>query len=267
ADAPRAVGVAVPGNGPAGPDGGGYVAHQFLADALDHDGVGLGHLQLDALGGRHFHRVGKAEAEAQLLALQGRPVPHAFQHQGAAEPFGHPGHHVGDEAAGQPVHGAGLRAVVLALQLDGVALHRHGQGGVHLAAQLALGALHPDFLAGRLNLDTGGYGNGILAHSRHASDLLPNVADDSAADAFLAGLAVAHQAPRGGKYGDAQAPQHAGNLILLGIIPQAGAAYPAQTGDDPLLAGPVLQVQPEHALLVIIDPLEVVNEALFLQNL
>src|SRR5690606_34653200 len=115
--------------------------------------------------------------------------------------------------------------------------------------------------------DTGGYGNGILAHSRHASDLLPNVADDFAADAFLAGLAVAHQAPRGGKDGDAQAPQHAGNLILLGINPQAGAAYPAQTGDDPLLAGPVLQVQPEHALLVIIDPLEVVNEALFLQNL
>src|SRR5690606_19619562 len=90
---------------------------------------------------------------------------------------------------------------------------------------------------------------------------LPDVAENFAAEALLAGLLVGHDALRGGQDGDTQPPEHPGDLVALGVDPEPGAGDPPQTRDDPRLIGTVLQVDPDHTLVPVVDPLEVTDKA------
>jgi len=78
---------------------------------------------------------------------------------------------------------------------------------------------------------------------------------------------VGHDALRSGYDGNAQAAQNAGQLVGAHINPQTGLGHAAQTGDNLLLAGIVLQSDADHALGAVLDDLEGLDIALVQQNL
>src|SRR5437763_9451493 len=65
----------------------------------------------------------------------------------------------------------------------------------------------------------------------------PHVAEDLAALATLARLAVGHEALVGGQDGDAEAAEHAGQPVGLCVDPQPGLRHPAQTRDRAIAIG------------------------------
>ena len=71
--------------------------------------------------------------------------------------------------------------------------------------------------------------------------LLPDVSEDFAAHALLAGFPVGHYAAGGGYDGDAQTVQHLGQLVLARVDAQTGLADALEAGYDPLLVGAVLE--------------------------
>ena len=59
---------------------------------------------------------------------------------------------------------------------------------------------------------------------------LPYKCKDFAADVFLAGAFVGHNALRGGNDGDAEASHDPGHVLAVGLTTQAGLRNPAQPG-------------------------------------
>src|SRR4029450_11148882 len=94
----------------------------------------------------------------------------------------------------------------------------------------------------------------------------PHVAEDLATHAFAGGRLARHHAARGGEDVDAQAPVDAGDLVLGAVDAAAGTAHALHVGDDALHAGAVFQVHAEHALLLVLDGLEVRDVALVLED-
>jgi len=78
---------------------------------------------------------------------------------------------------------------------------------------------------------------------------------------------VGHDALRGGYDRNTKTTQHTGQLIGTHIHTQTGLGHTAQTGDDLLLAGIVLQGDADDALGTIVDELEVLDIALIQQDL
>src|SRR5580765_4878117 len=65
----------------------------------------------------------------------------------------------------------------------------------------------------------------------------PDVTEDLAADALLAGLAVGQQSTARGEHGHAEPAEHAGDLVGLRVDAKPGLAHTAQTGDGALPLG------------------------------
>src|SRR5262245_57025818 len=105
-----------------------------------------------------------------------------------------------------------------------------------------------------------------LRPTRDMSALLPDVAEDLAAHALAGRRLAGHQAAGGGEDVDAQAPVHAGDLVLAAVDAAAGTADALQVGDDPLHAGAVLEEDAQVALLVVLAQLEVGDVALVLED-
>src|SRR4051812_20737986 len=95
---------------------------------------------------------------------------------------------------------------------------------------------------------------------------LGDVAEDFAADAGRARLAVGHHALRGGHDGDAQAVLHLRDRVAALVDAQAGAAH-ALDALDHRTPGVVLQRDFEFALVAVLLDLEAVDVALVLQDL
>src|SRR5215207_4955867 len=76
----------------------------------------------------------------------------------------------------------------------------------------------------------------------------PHQTEDLAADAFLAGLPVAHHALGRTEDRDAQAVEDLGQVLGPFVVPAAGAARPVDGPDDLLAFRAVLQVHPEDGL-------------------
>src|SRR5581483_7141646 len=66
---------------------------------------------------------------------------------------------------------------------------------------------------------------------------------------------------------DPHAAEDARDLVLGDVDPAAGPGHAHDAGDDALVAGPVLEVHAQHALLVVLDDAEVLDEALVLEDL
>src|SRR5205807_719543 len=75
--------------------------------------------------------------------------------------------------------------------------------------------------------------------------LLPDPAEDLAADAALARLAVGHETLRRREHGDAEPAEHAGHFVGLAVDAQAGFRHALDAGDDSLAFGRVLQLDVE----------------------
>src|SRR6476659_4599377 len=89
--------------------------------------------------------------------------------------------------------------------------------------------------------------------------LLPDVGQHFAAQVLLLHLAVGHHAGRGGQDRDPHAAQDGRDLVLGHVDPPARARDAHDPGDD-LLAPRVLQIDPQHALLVVLYDPEVLDE-------
>src|SRR5690606_25286410 len=74
---------------------------------------------------------------------------------------------------------------------------------------------------------------------------LPDVGEDFPANSTLPGLLVRHEAAGRRQDRDAQAAQHTGQVVLLGIDPQTGLRDPAQARECTLTVRPELQLYHE----------------------
>src|SRR3954447_8021705 len=96
---------------------------------------------------------------------------------------------------------------------------------------------------------------------------LPHVGEDLPADALLGRRTVGHHAARGRDQRDTEAAHHARQLTAAAVQPPARRGHPADAGDRPLLARPVLEPDAEglvHALPLLLEADDV---ALILQDL
>src|SRR5690606_27543315 len=84
-----------------------------------------------------------------------------------------------------------------------------------------------------------GTGTGIFP-MRDIVSSSPDVRDDLAAHASPARGAVGHQAVVGGQDRDAEAAEHAGDLVALHVDPESGLRDATQTRDDTLTVRAVL---------------------------
>ena len=131
----------------------GGLPHQLLGDALHDDPRGLGHFELDPARRRDRYRVGVADGELEVLALQLRAVAHALDLQALFVARGDALHHVGHQRAGEPVQRAMLAAVGGAGDEQLLAFLDDLDVAVHALLQLAFGPAH----AHRLRLDRDGH--------------------------------------------------------------------------------------------------------------
>src|SRR5579862_6746446 len=76
---------------------------------------------------------------------------------------------------------------------------------------------------------------GMVTGSRPILDIaappLPDVGEDFPAHATLLSLLVGQQPTRGGDDGHAEAAEHPGQLVLLGVDPQPRLGHPLDAGD------------------------------------
>ena len=96
---------------------------------------------------------------------------------------------------------------------------------------------------------------------------LPDECEDFAANVFLAGLAVGHDALVRGQDGDAQSLHHAGHILTACINAQARLGNPAKALDNRGLALPVFEDNADVALLAVFDDLETLYISFIQQNL
>src|SRR5581483_12011458 len=102
---------------------------------------------------------------------------------------------------------------------------------------------------------------------RLALPRLPDVAEDLPPDLEPAGLPIREDPPGRGQGGHAHPAEHARDAVRRDVQPATGLRHPAQAADDPLLVRPVLHVQPEHALPLVLDHPEVLDQPLLLEDL
>src|SRR5919106_3497156 len=146
---------------------GGDLADELLVDALHHDAVRGGDLELDPGGGNHGHGVREAHLELQVRLLQGGPVPDALDFQPFLVALGHTLHHVGDQRPGQPVERAVLPLVRGTLHPDLAVLDRDLHVPVDALAELTARPLDGDHAVTHLDGDPVGDGDGLLSDPAH----------------------------------------------------------------------------------------------------
>jgi hypothetical protein len=136
----------------------GHLPHLLLANPL-HQQLGRAvHLELDTRRRGNLHGVVEADRQQEIVPLHLGPIPHALHLEGLGEPLADADHHVGYEAAGEPVLGP------VALLIRGSAYQQLAIGNLqthlrgHLATQLPLGSLYRHLAA--LNQDVDAAGNG-----------------------------------------------------------------------------------------------------------
>src|SRR5262245_1509498 len=132
---------------------------------------------------------------------------------------------------------------------------------------LPLGPSARTVLPSTATLTPWGTGMGFLPIRDMAPVLLPDVGEDFAAQMLLLHLAVGHHAGRGGEDRDTHAAQDRRDLVLGHVDPPARARHAHDTRDDLLAARPVLEIDPQRTLLVVLDDPEVLDEPLVLEDL
>ncbi|CAN4021128.1 Putative manganese efflux pump MntP, partial [Dysosmobacter welbionis] len=187
----------------------------------------------DALDLRNDHLVREAQVHDQVLTLLGHTVADAVNLQLLLVAVGHTDDHVMEQSAGQAVEAAVQLVVGRTLHGDRAAFLFKNHLRAQSLRQLALGSLNGHHITlGDIDGDAGGNGNGHSANSRHGPiPSLPNECQDLAADMELAGLLVGHDALGRRDDSDAQAAEHAGQLVGAHIDAQAGLGDAAQAGD------------------------------------
>src|SRR5947209_7311280 len=113
-----------------------------------------------------------------------------------------------------------------------------------------------------------GTGIGAFPMRLISSSPSPDVAEDLAADAHLAGFAVGQQAAARRHDGDAEPAEDARDLVGRRVDAKTGLAHAAQPGDRALPLGGVLHRHREHATGTagVVDDVEALDVALLLED-
>src|SRR5690349_22331320 len=104
------------------------------------------------------------------------------------------------------------------------------------------------------------------AGDRCGTSRLPDEREDFAAELGLAGLRAGHDPLARADDDDAQPTEHARDVGLAGVDPQARLADPLQPGDDRHLAVNVLESQAKDEPWAVLLLADVGDEALVLEN-
>src|SRR5262245_6685402 len=95
---------------------------------------------------------------------------------------------------------------------------------------------------------------------------LPDVAHELAPEARFARLAVGHDALRCGQDRGAEAAHHLRDAVLGHVHAAPGGAHALESRDHRRLVLGVLEIDPQHALTIVLDDLVVVDETLAQQH-
>src|SRR6266536_5243134 len=114
---------------------------QLLVDPPDHDPVGSGHLELDALGGPERHRMGEPHGQLEVGSLEHGAVPDAHDLQPLLVALGHALDHVRDQGSGQAVQGAVVALVAGPLHPNRAVHEQDPHVGMEALLELATRAL------------------------------------------------------------------------------------------------------------------------------
>src|SRR5947207_640796 len=101
---------------------------------------------------------------------------------------------------------------------------------------------------------------------RDMASLLPDRADDLAADAALLRVVAGEESLRGGDDRHAEAAEHLGQLVLAGVEAAARLARTSDAVDDRVSRLVVLQVEAEEPDAAVVEHLVVLDVALVLQD-
>src|SRR4051812_23379401 len=112
---------------------------------------------------------------------------------------------------------------------------------------------------------TGRQRNGLLTNSRHGESLLPNLTEQLAAHAFLAGIATRHYTTRRGQNVHTQTAENARDIGASDVHSAAGTRHALDGGDGRLIAGCVLEIETNGSLRAVFGQLEVDDVTLFLE--
>src|SRR5215210_724390 len=255
--------------GPAeAPDRGRDLAHLLAVGARHGHAVRLGlDLDLDPLGDVIDHRVRVAKGELHLGTLDLGAVTHADDIELLREAGGHAQHRVRDQGPQQAVLGAlrtGLAGTLdrdhAILDLDRVAFEQRLR---HLAPR-AFGDERPIL---NLYLGPAGHRDRHFSNARHLLSLLPELAEDLAADLALARLDVGQQTLRRRDDPHAEAVAHRLDLAGTAVDPAARLADPLHAVDRGLALCAVAQEDAHRIRRAIDFDLPVVaDEALLLEE-
>src|SRR5574341_802173 len=131
----------------------GDLADELLVDPGDTDAVRLRHLERDALGGGDLHGVAEPHLEGERRALLGGAISDALDLEIHFEPFRDAADHIRQQRPGQAVQR------LVAIQMgrpphdDGSVGKLHGDIGMHVAHEAALGPQDRDRPPADLDLD------------------------------------------------------------------------------------------------------------------
>src|SRR5581483_365179 len=246
------------------PDLGGRLADHLLVDAAHDDLRRHRHLERDALARLDLHRVRVADLQLEVGARERGAVADALNLEALLEAVRHALDHVRDQRARETVQRAILAALGRARHGDRAVLGRDLHPLRDLLAQLALRPGHGHAARVDRDDDAGGDFDGLSADTTHA--LLPDVAEDFAADALGLGGAARDDAARGGHDRDAHAAEHALAARLAGVDPPARLGHALETAEHTLTAAPVLQLDDERRVRAGFRHVVVADVALLLED-
>jgi hypothetical protein len=175
----------------------------------------------------------KTDLQVQLLALGLGPEAHADQVQLLLEALADAAHHVGHQRAHGAAHGVGFGGVVGRREGQRAPSFLTVTSGDSGTRQRAVATLDGDLFGRDRHVHTLRDGDRHLSYAGHVRFLpLGHVAEDFAADAGLARLAVGHHALGRGDDGHAQAVHDLRNGVAALVDAQAGAADTLDALDD-----------------------------------
>ena len=181
------------------------MSHFLFIRALDYNLIGLGAGNLDAFRAGDARDMGQADLQGKRIAFYLGSKTYADDFEFFFVSFGNAYHHVGDEAVIKSM--ASLAEFFIADAVDEYMVILFFKGDLIVAFQgkRAFGSLDGNFIALERDFDIFGDVDGDFSYTRHcdfppaslSGILLPDIANDLAADFFSTTIPVGQDALRG----------------------------------------------------------------------
>src|SRR5215467_12767236 len=199
----------------------------------------LVHGDLDSFRNRKLDRVRLAKGERNSLTFEFCAVTDADNVELFLEARSNTGDGIGNKRASKAMHGAMI--VRGALHVEHAILLFEGDAVRNCDAELALGALHVNFVRGDTDLYAGGNRNWFVSYTRHFffnllkpsfRNQLPNFAKQFSADFRLLCRATGHQALRSRDDADSKSTNDRLHVHRADVLALTRPRNALEAGDD-----------------------------------